>query len=476
MKAIITCILQLKENLKTEVYLVGGSLRDILLNREVKDLDLVVASGAKEFAVKLQGQLEGALVELDKQHEIYRIVLKTGLTIDIAKMRGEVIQQDLAFRDFTINAMAYDIVNEWPLQHNKLIDPFDGRQHIKQKLIRHISPEVFMEDPARLMRAARLMAELEFEIDEETIQLINKHAELLKTVAGERITPELFAILKKDNSYFYLSYMEAKLGLLNQIFPDLEVMKDVGECKYHVVDCWTHSIYTMKLAESVIYAKDFFEDHIREAYERHTSEIIAADRTRLELLKLGALFHDIGKPSAKRVDNKGRTRFRGHEITGAEIVRDYAERLRLSTRERDILYKYVALHMIPLVLYKTNDVSGRALYKTFNDMQEETLDILLISLADIIATRKLLDPNEEMGMFKVHIEYIANNYLTRFRPIEKLSSIITGNELMETFNIAEGQRVGQLLEEIRKAIYFGQISESKENVLNYVKALLEESK
>ena len=473
MKTIITCILQLKEKLNTEVYLVGGSVRDILLNREIKDLDIVVSQVPKEFAVELQKELDGTVVELDVLHEIYRVVLKTGFIIDISKLNGEVIQQDLFHRDFTINAMAYDLTNGWPIQQNQIIDPFNGRVHLKEKMIKHMNEKVFLQDPARMFRAARLMAELDFAIDEGTIELINKHSELVKDVPGERITPELFAILKENNSYYFLSYMETKLGILNKIFPDLEIMKDVGECKYHVVDCWTHSIYTMKLAENVIYSKGFFEDHIRDAYEKHTREVIASDRTRLQLLKLGALFHDIGKPSAKKVDNKGRTRFRGHEITGAEIVREYAERLKLSTKERDILYKYVSLHMIPLVLYKTNDVSGKALYKTFNDMREETLDILLISLADIIATRKLLDPNEEMGMFKVHMEYIANNYLTRYKPVEKLSNIISGKELMEKLNLSEGTQIGELLEEIRKAIYFGQISDSKENVLNYVKELIE---
>lgn len=473
MRTIITCILQLKEILKTDIYLVGGSVRDILLNRNIKDLDFVASQAPQELATELRKELGGTLIVLDSERQVYRVVLNNGFTVDIARLNGEVIQQDLYNRDFTINAMAYDIAYGWPIAQNKIIDPFQGRLHLKEKVIKHINANAFIDDPIRMLRAARFAAELDFEVHKETIRLINKYSELIREAPGERITPELFAILKKNNSHYHLSFMENKLGILNKLFPDLEVMKDVGECKYHVVDCWTHSIYTMKLAESVIYAKGFFEDHIREAYEKHTSEIIAADRTRLQLLKLGALLHDIGKPSAKKVDSKGRTRFRGHEITGAEIAREYAERLKLSARESDILYNYVALHMIPLVLYKTNDVSGKALYKAFNDMQEETLDILLISLADIIATRKLLNPKEEMGMFKVHIEYIANNYLTRFKPIERPSSIVSGKELMEHLNINEGIGIGRLLEEIRKAVYFGQISESKEGILSFAKELIE---
>ncbi len=469
MNTIIEAILTVSKQNDKEVFLVGGGIRDILLDREIKDLDFVMLEDPIEFTKKVAEILEGSFVELDKEHLVYRVVLKDGFEIDFSKMKGNTIENDLQHRDFTINAMAYNIKDGLPIEKDKVIDLYGGKDDLNNKNIRHVHRDIFLEDAIRMLRAVRFMVELKFNIDHETINLIKDNVSEIHSVAGERITAELFRILKAENSYFYLDYMDKTLNLLGEMFPDLEDMKAVGECKYHVVDSWTHSIYTVKVAEGFINSSNYFEEHIRQAYEEHTDEKIAGTRTRLDLIKLGALFHDIGKPSARKVDETGRTRFRGHEITGAEIVKNYAEKLKLSIKEREILYRYVSLHMLPLVSYKSNDVSGKALYEIFKKMGNETLDILLIALSDIIATRKLLVPDEEMGIFKIHIEYIANNYLTRYKPVEKINNVITGKDIMESLQLPPGVLVGDLLEEIKKAIYFGKISPTKQAAIDYIK-------
>jgi len=452
-------------------YLVGGTIRDILLNRDllIQDLDFVTREDPKDFAESLLEILEGKLIPMDKEKRLYRIRLKEGLSLDFTQLEGGSIEKDLEKRDLTISAMAYPLDAPWPLEEKYIIDPFGGREDIEKRRVRHIREEAFKEDPLRLIRAPRFMAQLRFNMGEETIQVIRKHAHLLKNVAGERITHELFLILREDKTYHFLTFMDKKLNILNKIFPEIEDMRDIGECKYHVVDSWTHSVYTVKVAESVIYAQGYFEDHIREAYEEHAKELIAGTHRRIDLIKLGALFHDIGKPSAKKVDATGRTRFRGHEITGAELVKEYADRLKWSNKESALLYKYVAQHMTPLVLYKKNDVSGKALYQFFSEAGKETLDLLLIALADIISTRKLLDPHEEMGIFKVHVEYIANNYITRYKPIEDITKIISGREVMEAVNLTESTFVGEVLEDIKKAMFYGHIPTHKEGALKYLK-------
>lgn len=452
-------------------FLVGGTIRDILLNRDllIQDLDFVTKEDPKDFVESLLETLEGKLIPMDKEKRLYRVRLKEGLILDFTQMEGDSIEKDLEKRDLTISAMAYPLDAPWPLEEEYIIDPFGGREDIEKRRVRHIREEAFEEDPLRLIRAPRFMAQLRFNMGEETIQVIRKHAHLLKNVAGERITHELFLILREDKTYHFLTFMDKKLNILNKIFPEIEDMRDIGECKYHVVDSWTHSVYTVKVAESVIYAQGYFEEHIREAYEEHAKELIAGTHRRIDLIKLGALFHDIGKPSAKKVDATGRTRFRGHEITGAELVKEYADRLKWSKKESALLYKYVAQHMTPLVLYKKNDVSGKALYKFFSEAGTETLDLLLIALADIISTRKLLDPHEEMGIFKVHVEYIANNYITRYKPIEDITRIISGREVMEAVDLTESTFVGEVLEDIKKAMFYGHIPTHKEGALKYLK-------
>ncbi|WP_089283137.1 CCA tRNA nucleotidyltransferase [Anaerovirgula multivorans] len=471
MNTIIVRVLQISKELNVEIYLVGGTIRDLLLNRRTKDLDLVTVRHSRLLAEKVADILRGTFVELDDDREIYRVVLKDKILLDFSKMRGNTIEEDLYERDFTINAMAYNLRKGWPLNEGAIIDPFNGVKDLYNKTIRHMQDKVFREDPLRMLRVPRFMCQLDFDLDRETKKLIESHSHLITNVAGERIAEELFKILDENKAYYYFHLMDKQLNLLEKIFPEIVEMKKIGECKYHVLDSWTHSIYTMKEIESYIYAHGFFEDHIREAYEEHTSHIIAGNHSRLHLLKLGALFHDVGKPSVQKVDVKGRVRFKGHEITGAKLAKEYGDKLKLSVKEKELLYKYVALHMWPLVLYKKNDVSGKSLYEMFNETGKETLDILLIALADIVATRRVLNSKEEMGMFKVHIEYIANNYLTRYKPIENISKIIKGREIMEALNIPEGVIIGKMLEEIRKAIYLGEIVPTKEAVLTYIKEI-----
>ena len=471
MDRVIKAVGQLAKERGEPCYLVGGTIRDILLNRDllIEDLDFVTQNDPKDFVENLLETLEGKLIPMDKEKRLYRLRLTEGLVLDFTQIEGEGIEKDLEKRDLTISAMAYPMDAPWPLEPEFIIDPFGGQGDIEKRRVRHIREEAFVEDPLRLIRAPRLMAQLRFNMGEDTIEVIRKHAHLLKNVAGERITHELFIILQQDRSYHFITFMDKKLNILNKIFPEIDDMKDIGECKYHVVDSWTHSVYTVKVAESVIYAQGYFEDHIRRAYEEHARELISGTHRRIELIKLGALFHDIGKPSAKKVDPTGRTRFRGHEITGAELVKEYAERLKWSKKESALLYKYVAQHMTPLVLYKNNDVSGKTLYKFFAAAGKETLDLLLIALADIVSTRKLLDPHEEMGMFKVHVEYIANNYITRYKPIEDITGIISGREVMEAVNLPESTFVGEVLEDIKKAMFYGHISTHKEAAINYLK-------
>lgn len=469
MDAIVGDIIKLSEELNIDIYLVGGALRDLLLDRRIRDFDFAVARHHRKLIEAIIHWREGTLVVLDEERQIYRIVLKENITLDFSPMRGENIQEDLSQRDFTINAMAYNVKNGWPLDKKKILDPFNAVKDLQAKILRHVSNKVFQEDPVRMLRAVAFMAQLNFQLHKNTKILIQNHRNKITTVAGERVVEELFKILKEKRSYYYFNLMDKDLYLLECIFPEISEMKEVGQCKYHLVDSWTHSIYTMKLVESYIYAENFFEDYIAKAYQDHFSEIIAGDHQRFQLIKLGAFFHDIGKPSARWIDEAGRVRFKGHESVGAEIVKEYSNKLRLSGREKEILYKYVALHMWPLVLYKKNDVSGRTLYKAFNETSEETLDVLLIALGDIIATRKILEPYEEMGKFKVYIEYIASNYLTRYKPIENIGYIITGREVIEALNISQGTKVGEILQEVKRAIYFGEISPNKEEAISYIK-------
>lgn len=458
-----------------DIYMVGGSVRDYLMKKEVIDFDIVTPEDINNLAEKLANIKNGRCINLDKENRVVRVVLNNEhnekIVIDFCKMKGKDIYEDLSKRDFTINALAVK-VEDGKIDFSSVIDPYGGIEDIKNGIINEIYENVYLEDPIRLLRAVRLMAELNFDISDKTLELIKKNSYSIKEASGERISNEIFKILALKRSYYYFNFMDKHLNILGKIFPEIEPMKDVGRCKYHVVDSWTHSLHTMRTIEKIIYADNYFEDHLRKAYEEHTSKIMTNGHTRIQLIKLAALFHDIGKPKARWVDETGRVRFRGHEIVGEEIMADISDRLRLSNIEKKFLCKIVREHMWPLTLYKTNDVSGRSLYDLFKNFGESTLDIILIGLADIISTRQLLKPHEEMGMYKVHAEYLANNYLTRFKRLEDISSIINGNDILENFDIEDKTIIGDIIDSVKKAVFFGKISLERERILKYIEECL----
>ncbi len=449
------------------IYLVGRAVRDHYLGRETKKFDIVTKDSATLIGKGFADKVGGTLISLENKNQFSRAILHKEICIDFKDFKNLDIYEYLSLKDFTVNAMALQIYDEG-IDYDNLIDPFNGLNDLNAGTIQEVSQEAFKNDPIRMLRAVRLMAELEFDINDNTLNIINSNSGLIRNVSGELITKELFKILSCKRAHYYFNLMDKYLNILNKIFPEIEPMKEVGRCKYHVVDSWTHSLHTMRVIENIIYSDGYFEAHLRTAYEKHMTGIYYNGHTRIQLIKLAALFHDIGKPGARWVDDTGRVRFRGHEIVGEEIMCDISNRLKLSNKEKKYLSKIVKEHMWPLTLYKTNDVSGKALYDLFKNFGEDTLDIIFIGLADIIATRQLLNPHEEMGMYKVHAEYLSNNYLTRFKEIEDISETISERDIVDNFGIEDRRIIGELLDSIKRAIFFGEIPLERDRIFKYI--------
>lgn len=465
---------KLKKILEGKIFLVGGFVRDSFFERETYDYDIVTEGDPYKLAKDFSKEVNGSLYTLSQEFKIIRVITgsgKTRTTFDFSKIKGKDIIEDLSYRDFTINAMAIEIHNA-DIDFDKVIDPYGGLEDIKRRVLKGINKNIFQNDPLRMLRAVRLMADLDLDIDDETLELIRLNSKRIKEVPMERVADEFFKILGCKRAHYYLNLMDKYMHLLNKILPEIEPMKDIGQCKYHVVDSWTHSLHTMRVIEKIIYADGYFEDHLRKAYEEHTDKVYSNGHSKIQLMKLAALIHDIGKPVARWVDEEGRVRFRGHEISGAEIAAQISERLKLSNKEKEYLCKIVKEHMWPLTLYKTNDVSGKALYDLFKNFGESTLDIILIGLADIISTRQLLNPHEEMGMYKVHAEYLANNYLTRFKRLEDINDIINGNDILEKYEIKDRRQIGEIIDSIKRAIFFGEIPLERDRIFKYIEEKL----
>ncbi|MGD9212243.1 MAG: hypothetical protein PVI90_15790, partial [Desulfobacteraceae bacterium] len=233
-----------------KAWLVGGAVRDLLLGVQPADLDIISSENAAEYAQELAKNVNSKAIELGKPPlNIHRVTAK-GRIFDITELNGSSIKQDLIKRDFTINALA------WELPTGKLIDFSDGQSDLAQKSIRMVSKTIFQQDPIRLLRAFRLAGMLSFQIEKETAILIKKEAHLLKRVATERIQSELFKILKFPNSTPTINAMDAS-DLLQSIVPEVTELKKCRQNQFHEFNAFTHTMMALFALENILTRFDY---------------------------------------------------------------------------------------------------------------------------------------------------------------------------------------------------------------------------
>jgi poly(A) polymerase len=325
-----------------QVYLVGGSVRELALGRGVQDLDLAVSAETLQLAQDWASALGGTYVLLDEAERTARVVWEEEI-LDLAEFRAPTLTGDLRARDFTVNALAVNlnaVLGQSPLE---LIDPWGGLEDLAQGWLRLVAPGNFRDDPLRLLRAYRFAATHGFQITPETTAAIRRWAPEFCRVPGERVHQELFTLLEAPRAVPVLAAMAA-VGLLDRVLPELEPMKGVEQNGYHHLDVYGHSLATAAALEEVL--------AVPEAYfgERVAGEVNRYARTPLKpvLLKLAALFHDVGKPEvAERRSHPDRFTFYYHEKKGVEIFNRVAARLRFSHVEAKTVTTLIQLDMRP---------------------------------------------------------------------------------------------------------------------------------
>ena len=228
------------------------------------------------------------------------------------------------------------------------------------------------------------------------------------------IGKQLLQCLKYENSSTKIEELDER-GLLEQIIPSIKDMKEVGKCKYHIVNAFQHSLYTLGHFESILQTERFFPSHLKEDIWNYLNSKDESGFPTLEILKLGVFLHDIGKPAAKTVDATGRTHFKEHDVTGGEIVLKLGKELGLSEITTEKLFRYVRYHMTLLVAYKTGNVGKEALWKQFDELGDDIIGIMLLGYCDLVATRKLLNPLEDNGVIKTYMEFILTVYFYRYK-------------------------------------------------------------
>lgn len=482
-KEVLSVITRLKNILSSrniDAYIVGGFVRDGFIGKATNDLDIAVSGNALYIASELAHHFKTAMIPLDNVNQIARVVSPQNAPewhLDFATLRGT-IEQDLCSRDFTINAMAIPLNQITDSTSDvRPIDPLDGQTDLRRKIIRAASDVCFKEDPARLLRAIRFTAELNFSIENNTEALIRRDYNLVTSISAERQRDELCAMLQTNNAYESLRRLNS-LGLLDLLIPELTQTKGVTQPKEHYWDVFNHSLQTVSEIERLFSSNSQFpETSLLSALSwspqviEHLRQEIVAGRTRYALLKLIALLHDIGKPETKTIETDGRMRFLGHSKIGADIAIRIMERLKFSNREIRIANIVIENHLRPGYLVKEELPSRRAVYRYFRDTAEAGIDTLLLCLADHLAAR---GPMLDMAHWYRHIEvthYMLHKWFQEQSTVTP-PKLVNGHDLIKVFNLAPGPYIGQLLELIREAQAAGEIG-SREEALQLAEKHLE---
>ncbi|UCD81420.1 MAG: CCA tRNA nucleotidyltransferase [Desulfobacterales bacterium] len=423
---------------KKGVYIVGGSIRDLLCGRLPLDYDLAVQDNVKMFARQLASRVAGHMVEIGKHgHTILRVV-GPDLFFDIMPINGVSIEEDLRQRDFTINAMALEISS------GNLIDPVDGRDDLAAKRIRMVSPEVFKLDPVRLIRTYRMAAAFEFNIDADTEAAISRHAELVLKSAAERIREEFFKILHTDGSHLQLARM-ARQGLLFTVFPELKHLND-----YQVPDDhgWNFFEQTLK---AYSHLENLFDSKHPVYAEVSSRYFTAMDAARAVLVKWAVLFHKIGKPLSRKVSADGALHYYGHAAKSAAMARLICKRLRFSNRQTDHISLLIRHHRRPFSLFKVRPQIGaadRAFIRFFMQCGDDVADILLLGLAEFISNREGDDP--AVGEFTDFILSRIRQYETVLRSRAQQSPSLNGHDLIRELGLKPSPGFKRILKRIEE--------------------------
>jgi tRNA nucleotidyltransferase/poly(A) polymerase len=469
------------------VWLVGGAVRDALLRRRLKDFDFALDGNGLAAARAVADRLQAAYYPLDAERGTGRVIADFGgerLTLDFAHLRGADLPADLAGRDFTVNAMATALDRP-----NEVIDPLGGQRDLRTRRLRACSPTAMSDDPVRCVRAVRLAAELNLTITPDTRDLLRESAASLGRVSAERRRDEFVRCLAGPRPAGALRALDA-LGLLIHLAPELTALKGVTQSPPHVFDVWNHTLVVIDRLRDVLAALGPVHDvdaasdlalglvslrlgRHRSALDRHLQQVLPGGRPALWLLMLAAAFHDISKPETRTVDDDGRIRFFNHDRVGAEVTTRRLRELRFSTEETSRASTIVAHHLRPLLLANQPPASRRAIYRFFRDTGEAGVDVILLSLADFLGT--YADGPPPVEEWNRLLDVCVSMLQAWFEQPEQMvspPSLITGHDLMESFGLEAGPRVGRLLEELREAQAMGDVVD-RESALAFVRKRLE---
>ena len=448
-KKILTHATLVSKELGIPSYLVGGYVRDLILNRQTTDIDIMVEGDGILFAKKLANKLNVDNVVVYDKFQTALIPFKE-IQIEIATARVEEyesnsrkpkvtatsVKEDLSRRDFTINSIAASLNEN---DFGSIIDPFNGISDIEKKIIKTPidADETFKEDPLRMLRAVRFSAQLNFKIEPEVFEAIKTQRDRLKIISWERITEEIIKSLKTDKPSIAF-YLFKDTNLLSYIFPEIDIMPGVD-----VIDGYGHKdvfIHTLQVVDNAAMLTDKME------------------------IRFAALVHDIAKPNTKKfIPKKGWT-FHGHDSIGSYMVRHVAKRMKLSNKLREYLCLMTKLHLRPIALVKKN-ITDSAIRRLMVEAGEHLDDLMILCRADITTKNEM-----KVKKYRANFERVSKlmEDVNMRDQMKSFQSPVKGEEIMKELNLKPCKKVGEIKKMIEEAILDGDIENNHEAAFKYM--------
>lgn len=474
----LLAIVRRELNAEQELFMVGGALRDALLGDPIHDIDFVMARDPRKLARRVAKRLGVGFFVLDDARQTARVMYNTEQgqlsPLDFVAFTGGSLEEDLENRDFTINAMAVSIQEPFAIR-----DPLGGLDDLNKGLMRSCSDHALVDDPIRVLRGIRFAHQLGFDYTVDLPDRMSQAAFDLPQTSYERQRDEFFKILACPSPASALADC-ARFNVFATLIPPLVKQKSIPASPPHVLPLFEHTLSVVQHCHLLL--RHFAdgeqgapEDHwwvnqelsqiIRFSREikAYFDEEITPGRSKYALLLLGALLHDIGKPSTLNVGEDGRLHFYGHERVGADLAWDAAKKLQLSNAECQWLRKLVNYHMYLLpIIARGEQLTRRSIFRFFNKAGEVGVAIVFLSLADTLGTYGSTLSKDLWQRNLAAADALLSAWWQKNQVVVDPELFLDGNDLQKIFGLKPGRKIGKLLSALKEAQAAGEVNSQEE--------------